>query len=113
MSRWVLPLLEENRQVFDLLSSGKKTVETMFTCGDDKLERQVVSVRSFGSIEDLFAAIPIQKVMPWVRSREEAAEAYYGFPGYVERIAEFGIVAFEIKLLTVRFLFGYDVPKVA
>ena len=113
MKKWVLRFRAVDRDKYMTVVDGTKSVETraaggrfdaiavgdilVFTCEGERLERQVKSVRHFASIAELFAAIPRPTVMPWTKTDEEAVASYYSFPGYKEKIAERGLLAFEME----------------
>jgi ASC-1-like (ASCH) protein len=101
----------EDRAIFEHVKTGVKSVETraatkkyssllpgdvcLMVCGRERVEKTIHRVRTFRTIDALFRAYPIKKVMPWVRTIREAKRVYDGFPGYREKIAEFGIIALE------------------
>lgn len=109
MKKWVLRFRAKDKILFDQIVSGEKTVETrantsryspmkrgaflVLICGKEK---QIKSVRRYKSIDEMAKAIEIQKVIPNIKSVEEAKKIYFSFPGYREKIERFGIVAFEI-----------------
>lgn len=101
-----------DRAIFDFAASGVKSVETrantskysnikagdecQLVCGNKKVTFIIKKVKKFKSIVALFRVYPIKKVMPWVKTVKEAEAVYYSFPGYKEKIAEVGLVAFEL-----------------
>lgn len=111
--KYVLGISEADRKIFNVLQSGEKTVETraggpkydaiqagdvlIFQCGDNTFERGVASVEHFKDIEALLAKYAPQEINPMLSTPEEIYEMYEGFPGYKERIAEHGLIAFELE----------------
>jgi ASC-1-like (ASCH) protein len=41
--------------------------------------------------------LPLNKILPFAKNREDAFKIYYGFPGYKEKIEKHGIMAFKLK----------------
>lgn len=103
---------EVDRDIFDQVVSGVKTIETragtpkyravevgdsmLFVCGKDSFVKQIKSVRHFDSLDTLFDELPMQEILPQTKTREEAYAVYHSFPNYKEKLAEFGVVAFEL-----------------
>ena len=102
-----------DRDIFDEIRNGLKSVETraateryrdikkgdelVIKCGTARLVKRVKRVRHFASIGSMFNAIPFKKIMPSARNPTEAREAYYGYPGYKDKIRKNGIVALELE----------------
>jgi ASC-1-like (ASCH) protein len=113
MKTWNLPFRAEDRDKFEALKSGHKSTETraggpkyrgmiegdlaVITCGQEKLERRIVNLRHFETLEELFQAVPYAQIFPWATSLEEAKGFYDAYPGYTERIRDHGVVAFELE----------------
>ncbi len=107
-----LTFLPADRPTFDLLKNGEKKLETRagspeylkirigdnieFSCGDDKFIKQVKKVARYKNLDELFAAYQPQEIMPGVFSCDEIRKIYASFPGYEQRIKEFGILVFEL-----------------
>ncbi len=112
MSKITLNIRQVDRGIFDLIKSGRKTIEPraatkkfknvvagdtlVFKCGKDRLEKSVVETYTFGSIDELLTAFDLEQIMPNV-SRNEAKEIWYSFPGYKEKIDKYGLVAFRLR----------------
>ncbi|MBU6389852.1 hypothetical protein KGQ71_05060 [Patescibacteria group bacterium] len=112
MKRWVVRFRAVDKKNFDALRDGVKSVETraatekyrkirpgdtlVVLCGIEKTEKLVASVDLYPSIEALFAAVPLEQVMPTVKTVEEARKEYYGYRGYREEIARYGLVAMKL-----------------
>ena len=101
-----------DRHIFEDIKKRKKTVETraaseryqkikvgdvlIFRCGSDSFEKKVRKVTHFKSAEALFKKHSFKDVRPDLTTKAEAIKAYGSFPGYIEKIRKFGIVAFEL-----------------
>lgn len=113
MKKHVLKIREVDRVVFDAIQNNKKTIETragterfrkiekgdilVFACGDEKLEKQVLEIDYYKSIDEMTKALDFKKIMPFVNSIDEMKKVYYSFPNYKEKINQFGLVAFQMK----------------
>lgn len=102
-----------DRNIFNLIRTGKKKVETraggpkyshlavgdllMFICGASKFKRRIVSIRHFKTISGLLRAYTIKDVHPGVSSGKELSAKYASFPGYTQRIKKFGLMAIGLK----------------
>jgi len=107
-----LSFLPADRPTFDLLRAGEKKLETRagspeylkiqagdnleFYCGSDKFIKQVKKVARYKNLDELFAAHQPQEIMPGIAGRAELEKMYASFPGYNERIKEYGILVFEL-----------------
>lgn len=108
----VLRFAQVNRPFFDAIVNGSKTVETraatvkyqnikpgdilVIVCMPDKIEKTVVSVKQFKSIEEMFAAVDLKTVNPFAVDIAEARAVYYSFPGYKQKIEQYGLIAFGL-----------------
>lgn len=109
----VLRFAKNHQATFEAIRDGRKSVETragspnyatiqpgdelVLVCNGQRCSKIVKTVQKFASIEELLSAIPVSRIFPdQARSVEEAAAIYHRFPGYRERIAEFGLLAFEV-----------------
>lgn len=113
MAKHILTIRGTDRQFFELIKFGEKTIETraatdkyrrikakdilIFKCGKNKLEKAVTRVHHFRTIEDLAGSLDLRKIMPFVSSIKQAKLVWYSFPGYQEKIRKYGLVAFEIR----------------
>jgi ASC-1-like (ASCH) protein len=107
-----LVFAESSRKNFQAIKDGLKKVETRaatpkyqkikegdylrIVCGEDEIIKKVKSTKRYSSINDLFSRISLTNVMPYVATIDEARSEYYSYPNYKEKIAEFGLVAFEL-----------------
>jgi ASC-1-like (ASCH) protein len=102
-----------DRAKFDDVRRGVKTIETragtpkyqnieagdelLFVCGKDSFTKRITAVKHFDSLDAMFDELPLKSIMPWANTRAEAYQTYYSFPTYKEKLAEYGIVAFELE----------------
>ena len=110
MKKWVLRIAAADRNIFEAIVAGEKSVETraataryrpvaagdvlVFSCSGQTHERSVREVAIFPSIDELFAHVDFRLVMPGTSSLAEASATYDRFAGYREKIAKEGIIAF-------------------
>ena len=113
MSKHTVKFRAVNRDIFLDIKSGKKSVETraateryqnikagdiiVLVCGKERFQKKIKKARIFKSIRALIKTYPIKKIMPGMTTEKELREAYYGYPGYKEKIQKHGIVALELK----------------
>lgn len=100
---------EVDRNGFQHIRDGIKTVETraatikyrdikagdvlVICCGADRIEKPVIKVEHYNSIEDLMAHVPMKLVSPTAKIMQDVYDMYYSFPGYKDKIEQFGLVA--------------------
>jgi ASC-1-like (ASCH) protein len=111
--KYILPVREADREIFNLIKTGEKKVETraggpkyqdiykgdvvVFECGDDKFERTVAEVHKFNGVKSMLKRYKISDVHPLLKTEKELMDLYDSFPGYAERLKEYGIIAFKLK----------------
>lgn len=112
MKSWILSIRADNKDIFLEIKRGEKTVETraasgkyrtvqkgdtlIFVCGSSRLRKKVKRVRIFKNLGAMAKVIPMKKIMPSAPTLTKARKIYYGYPGYKEKIARHGIIAFDI-----------------
>lgn len=95
------------------IRSGHKSVETraatikyrniqagdvlVVVCGKDSFEKSISIAEYYDSIESLMAGVPMTTICPDTKSMDDVYKMYYRFPGYKEKIAEHGIMAFYLS----------------
>jgi ASC-1-like (ASCH) protein len=113
MKSWTLKFRQIDRDNFDELKAGIKSVETraastkyqtiakgdtlIFVCGKEKFSKKITKRSHYKSVSSLLKAVPFKKIMPNCKSKKEVEEVYYSYPNYKEKIKEFGVLAFELK----------------
>ena len=113
MKTWTLRFRKENKDDFDRLRSGIKSVETraaspkyqpvetgdnlFFVCGKDKFSKIIKKKYHFKDIDSMLRKISFKKIGPKLKSKEELKKMYDSYPNYKEKIKKFGILAFELE----------------
>lgn len=108
-----LTFREQDADNFNRIKSGEKLIETragspeyleissgdelVITCGTDTITKLVKEVYHFASLHDLIEKIGIEEILPAETTPEEAIAKWNSFPGYPERIQEFGIIAWALE----------------
>lgn len=104
---------EQDKNSFDAIRSGEKRIETraatekytvieagdmiVFECARETFSKTVVVRYLWKTVEAMVKEVPLKKVIPWVETVEEAKAVYASFPGYEEKIKQFGIVGFDLE----------------
>ena len=104
---------EANRNTFEFIKNGTKKVETRagnpeyltikagdtieFSCGADTVVRTVKKVSHAETVEHLFFMFKSQDINPEAYSYDELRARYASYPGYPERIKQYGILAFTLE----------------
>lgn len=112
MRRCVVRFSQENRLSFDMVREGRKTIETragsprykdvavgdtlVFICGSERFEKVVKRVFRADSPETYLELVDYRTVRPDAGSAEDTIAMWYQFPGYRERIAQFGLIGFAV-----------------
>jgi ASC-1-like (ASCH) protein len=97
---------------FDAIVDGRKTIESraatpryrkvavgdelVIRCGKYTITKVVKRVEIYPSIDELLAGVGLNNVMPLVKSGEQAKQEWYSYPGYRDKIAQHGLVAWFI-----------------
>ena len=113
MKTWTLKFNKVNYDNFERLRKGIKCVETraaspkyqniekgdtlVFVCGKEKFSKKIIKKYHFKSIDLLLKNIPLKKIMPVVKTKKEAKEKWYSYPGYKLKLEKFGIFAFKLN----------------
>lgn len=113
MKSWTLRFRAVDKENFNDLKRGKKSVETraasvryqpiekgdtlVFVCGKEKFSKRITKKMHFKSIDAMFKKISFKKIMPDLGSEAEAKARYGSYPNYKEKIKQSGILAFELK----------------
>jgi ASC-1-like (ASCH) protein len=113
MKNHSLDFREVNRDTFDLICSGGKSIETraavdkyadiaegdtiIFSCGVDTCTKKVLTVEKFPSINAIFEKYTPQEINPTWKSEQDGRDAWESFPNYTEKIEKFGLIALTLK----------------
>jgi ASC-1-like (ASCH) protein len=111
VKKYILPVREVDRGIYNLMRDGKKKVETraagpkyahikdgdlvVLKCGKDRFERTVKKVRTFKTVDALLKTYAPKDIHPSAKTVDDLKKMYRSFPGYTERLAQYGILAFE------------------
>ena len=76
------------------LSSGDNLI---ISCGADTITKTILEAHHFKNIDELLQKISLDDIMQQGTTREQAIEKWNSFPGYPERIAKYGIIAWKLN----------------
>ncbi len=109
----ILKFRAVNKNIFAVIKSGEKPVETRaatdryrkvavgdtltMVCGKDRFNKKVAKVTIFKTVVGLARKYKPQLVHHSCKTAKELTAVYNSFPGYKEKIAKQGIVAWELK----------------
>ena len=101
-----------DKDIFHAIQNGEKTVETRaytpkyqnvtpgqrltFVCENESIKKLVESVRVFKDAEDLAASIRPRAIHPRATTADDLQKMYDSFPGYKDKIRDYGLVAWEL-----------------
>lgn len=104
---------KENKDIFEMIKSGQKSVETRaatqryksiipgdvltFVCEGDSFKKTVTKTKVFPSIHSLLERYQPKEINPKLETAGEINAMYQSFPGYEAKIKEHGILAIEVK----------------
>lgn len=113
MKKITLKIRQQDKNIFDWIAGGEKTTETraatekykdiskgdtlIFACGLDHLEKTVIEASWFRDIAALAQKCDIKKINPVADNVDDLVKMYNNFPGYREKIAKYGIIAFFLS----------------
>jgi ASC-1-like (ASCH) protein len=69
----------------------------ILVCDGKKITKRVHKVTHFKTITALLKKYNSELINPGVTELKEMKNMYYSYPGYQEKIAQFGILAFELE----------------
>ncbi len=109
---YTLRFAKGNLTTFNHIKAGRKTVETragtvryisihkgdtlILSCAGKKIKKTVKKVTHFKTITALLKKYNPSLINPGVTTQKGMEAMYYAYPGYKEKIKEFGILAFEL-----------------
>jgi ASC-1-like (ASCH) protein len=112
MKRYRLIIREEDRNLFNQLVSGSKTIDTRaatskyknvqvgdilkFVCGQDELSKIVVGAVHYSSLDNMYGNLPMESILPSAHDISDAKRIHYSFPGYKEKLETYGVMAFKL-----------------
>ncbi len=111
--KYILPIRQVDRVVYNQIKSNKKKLETraggpkyqrikegdtvVLKCRKDRFEKRVVEVRKFKSVKEMLKRHKLSEIDPRFQSAKELMALYHSFPGYNERLKKYGIIVFKLK----------------
>ncbi len=112
MKKYILRFRAVDKENFLEVKNGFKRVETraatpkyraiekgdvlVIVCGRERLEKEVKRVRIFKSIGEMVKQIPFRRINPSVESLTAMRRVYQSYPGYREKLKQYGVIAFDI-----------------
>lgn len=112
MRNWILKFRAVDKKNFDEVKSGVKAIETRaatikyhpivvgdtltFTCGKECLTKKVAKKFHWPSIDAMVQEVNFKKIMPSIESVDAMKKVYASYPGYDEKIKQYGIFGFEL-----------------
>jgi ASC-1-like (ASCH) protein len=110
---YTLRFAKENKDTWQYIKEGKKKVETragtvkyqnikvgdivVLSCDGIKFKKNIKKVTHFRSIAMLLKKYKPSDINPDLKTTEDTIARYNSFSGYKEKIAEYGILAFELE----------------
>ena len=108
-----LQFAAKNKETWQFIKEGKKKVETragtvkyqrvsagdilVLCCAGKHFEKKVKKVSHVKSISALLKKYKPGLINPGVKTQKEMEAMYFSYPGYQDKIKEFGILAFELE----------------
>lgn len=102
-----------NKDIFEAIASGRKKIETRaasskyrnikandvvtLVCGSKRMNKTVKKAEHFSSIGAILKKYKPEAINPKTRTEKEAKDMWHSFPGYKEKIKEFGLIAITLK----------------
>lgn len=112
MKKHTLKFRASDKAEYQTIVDGRKSVETraatpkyrkvevgdtlVISCGGEQVEKEVRHVSIYNSIDSLLANEKLAYIMPLAKDEAEAHQAWHSYPGYDEKIAKYGLVAWTI-----------------
>lgn len=113
MKKIVIRFRAVNKDIFEAIMSGKKKIETraatskygnikskdmvVLVCGSKKIEKKVKKTEHFSSIGAILKKYKPETINPKTHTAKEARDMWNSFPGYEEKIKEFGLIAITLE----------------
>ncbi len=107
-----LRFAKENKKTWQYIKRGIKNIETrantakyqslqkgdflILVCDGKKIIKEIKKITRFKTIKALITKYDPGRINPGVTTLTEMEAMYYSYPGYKEKIKEYGIVAFEL-----------------
>jgi len=110
---YTLRFAKGNKETWQCIKEGKKKVETraattkylpiktgdtlVLVCDGKKLTKKIKKVTHFKTVAAVIKKYRPGLINPGARTLKEMEMMYYSYPGYQEKIQQFGILAFELE----------------
>lgn len=110
--RQVLPFRAGDKADTENIKNGLKTIETragtvrykdvkagdtlVISCAGEKFEKTVKKVKHYDSIEALLTENDFKLIAPTAETVGDVYKMYASYPGYKDKIAKYGIMAFYL-----------------
>ena len=110
---YTLRFAKTNLETWNFIKNGKKKVETraatlkylpinrgdtlVLSCSGKKIQKKIKKVTHFKTLTSLFKKYSPNTIHPGIGNEKNMIAQYHSFPGYEEKIKEFGILAFELE----------------
>lgn len=102
-----------NKDIFEAIADGKKKIETraatakykdikakdvvILVCGKKRMKKKVEKTEHFRSVAAILKKYKPETINPKTHTAKEAADMWYSFPGYKEKIKKFGLIAITLE----------------
>jgi ASC-1-like (ASCH) protein len=113
MKNWTLRFRKVDEARFEEIRNGRKQVETRaattkylpiaegdtltFVCGTKRIKKTVKKRHHFKTATAMIKKIPLKRIMPDIKDLAGMKQRYASYPGYEEKIKDFGLLAFELR----------------
>ncbi len=113
MKTWTLVFRKSDKDNFEQIRNGSKSIETransikyepikagdmlIFSCDGEKLLKKISRRYHWKSIDEMVKELPFKRIMPNIESVEEMKKVYASYPNYTEKIKEHGLLGFELE----------------
>jgi len=106
------------KQYFDLIKTGKKTVEGRINSGSFQNLRvgskikffeqndprnflicEVIEINSYSSFREMLESEGVENMLPSTKSLEQGVKVYEQIPGFKKRCEKYGCLGLKIKVL--------------
>lgn len=115
MKKWTLLIRKQDKNIFERIRSGEKTIDTrssnpnspkksiavgdilLFKCDGKSVEKKVKEIRKYSEFEEYLEKEDLENILGKGTTKEDARKIHYSFPSYKERLEKYGIVAFDLE----------------
>ncbi len=113
MKNWALRFRAVDKDNFDEVKSGIKSIETRagttkyqpikvgdtltFVCGQERFVKKISKRFQWPDIDSMAREINFKKVMPSIESVAEMKKVYASYPDYEQKTRDHGLLGFELE----------------